>query len=108
MVSLDPQFLTIATAIVGVFSSIITQTAKRFIPDKWRSLFALGVSVLVSVVSLLIVGLAVILKGDSLNWDAATITTAIFGVIGVAQTVYAAIYKLVANKTENVDNTTSK
>ena len=108
MNNLDPQYLAIATAIVGVISSIITQTAKRYIPDKWRSIFALGISVLVAVVSFLIVGLTAVIRGDSLNWNAATVTTAIFGVIGVAQAIYAAVYKLVANKTDIVDNKDSK
>lgn len=101
MNNIDPQFLTIATAIVGVFSSIITQTAKRYIPDAWRGLFALGVSIVVSVVSILIVALATVLSGQTLTLDAATLTTAVFGVIGVAQTIYAAVHKLVSDHTAN-------
>ncbi len=98
MTDLDPQYLTIATAIIGVISSIITQTAKRYVPDKWRNLFALGISVLVSAIAVVIHSVSILLSGGHLTIDAATLTTMVFGVIGVAQTIYAAVYKLVADK----------
>lgn len=98
MTDLDPQYLTIATAIIGVISSIITQTAKRYVPDRWRNLFALGISVLVSAIAVIINSVSILLSGGHLMIDAATLTTMVFGVIGVAQTIYAAVYKLVADK----------
>lgn len=97
MSAVDPEYLAIATAIIGVISSIITQIAKRHVPDKWRSLFALAVSVIVSVASILIATAAAMIGGWNLTWDVGTLTTVVFGVIGVAQTIYAAVYKLVSD-----------
>lgn len=79
-------YLPIATAILGVISSIITQVSKQHIPDEWRKLFALGVSVLVAVAAVFI---------GNLYHDGMDATSLIFGVIGVAQAIYAAVDKLV-------------
>lgn len=95
METVNPEFITIATALIGVLSSIITQVAKRYVPKQWRSLFSLGVSVFIAILSVAIVGLANAIGGDPIQLDAATITAVIFGVVGVAQAVYTTVHKLV-------------
>lgn len=88
--------VTLGTAILGggAVSAGITQIAKRWIPDRWRALFALAVALIVAVV-------AVALTGGFSQRPVALIVVA---VIGVAQALYAVTKKIAGAQPTEVDD----
>ncbi len=97
MQTVDPQTLAIATAILGVFSSIITQVAKRWVAQPYRDIFALAVSLVVSALAVGVTVLATLIQGTGIHFDWPSLATSIMGVVGVSQAIYAAVLKLIAS-----------
>lgn len=84
----------IALAVIGsgAVASGITQFTKAHVPSGWRTLFALGVSVVVGALGAL---LAWALTGDL---TVQAFTAQVMLVVGAAQTIYAAVDKATSPK----------
>ena len=103
MQTVDPQTMALATALLGFLSSIITQVAKRWISKDYRAVFALIISLIVSALAVGVNVLTTMIQGGSVHFDGAALATAIMGVVGVSQAIYAAVYKLADNNTPDYD-----
>lgn len=103
MQTVDPQTMALATALLGLLSSIITQVAKRWISKDYRALFALVVSLIVSGCAVGLKALTAVIQGGTVHFDGPALATAIMGVVGVAQAIYAAVYKLADINTPDYD-----
>lgn len=78
----------------GVVGSALTNLTKKYVPDRWRTLFALGVTFIVSVISALITfGI-----GGVYTW--AALGLQVTAALGVAQGVYAIIKKVVPGSSD--------
>ncbi|MFT8636485.1 MAG: hypothetical protein ABF811_00795 [Pseudoclavibacter sp.] len=80
---------TIALAVAGLLSPVIVQVTKQYVPLAWRAVFSLCVAVLLGVVAVAITG----------GFHSTTVGVALAAVVGVSQTVYAAIQKIVDGTT---------
>ena len=103
MQTVDPKTVALATALLGLLSSIITQVAKRWISKDYRAVFALVVSLIVSALAVGVNVLTTVIQGGSMHFDGAALATAIMGVVGVSQAIYAAVYKVAINNTPDYD-----
>lgn len=103
MQTVDPKTVALATALLGFLSSIITQVAKRWISKDYRAVFALIVSLIVSALAVGVNVLATAIQGGSMHFDGAALATAIMGVVGVSQAIYAAVYKMADNNMPDYD-----
>lgn len=103
MQTVDPQTMALATALLGFLSSIITEVAKRWVSKDYRAVFALVVSLIVSGLAVGIKALTAVVQGGAVHFDGAALATAIMGVVGVSQAIYAAVYKLADNNTPDYD-----
>lgn len=103
MQTVDPKTVALATALLGFLSSIITQVAKRWVSKNYRAVFALIVSLIVSALAVGVNVLTTVIQGGSVHFDGAALATAIMGVVGVSQAIYAAVYKIADNNTPDYD-----
>ena len=103
MQTVDAKTVALATALLGFLSSIITQVAKRWISKEYRAVFALIVSLIVSALAVGVNVLATVIQGGSMHFDGAALATAIMGVVGVSQAIYAAVYKMADNNMPDYD-----
>lgn len=103
MQTVDPKTVALATALLGFLSSIITQVAKRWISKNYRAVFALIISLIVSALAVGVNVLTTVIQGGSVHFDGAALATAIMGVVGVSQAIYAAVYKIADNNTPDYD-----
>lgn len=83
------QATTIATAILGLLVPALIQPLKILVPEAWRSLFAVGVSVVVAVAAIAITG-----GFKNTGWG-----MNIALVVAEAQAVYAIYARLTADDT---------
>lgn len=103
MQTVDPKTVALATALLGFLSSIITQVAKRWVSKDYRAVFALIVSLIVSAMAVGVNVLTTMIQGGSVHFDGAALATAIMGVVGVSQAIYAAVYKIADNNMPDYD-----
>ena len=103
MQTVDPKTVALATALLGFLSSIITQVAKRWVSKDYRAVFALIVSLIVSAMAVGVNVLTTMIQGGSVHFDGAALATAIMGVVGVSQAIYAAVYKMADNNMPDYD-----
>ncbi|MFT9238786.1 MAG: hypothetical protein ABF448_04220 [Bifidobacterium aquikefiri] len=73
----------------GIIGSSLTQLTKRFIADKWRTLFALGITLLVSLIG---AGIMWALVG-TYTW--AALVVQLLAALGVAQGTYALVKRAI-------------
>ena len=76
-----------AMAIAGFVSPVIVQLIKKYIPAGWTEGFAIVISIVLGATAVAATG----------GFDHTTWGVALLGVIGVAQVVYAAVNKALAN-----------
>ena len=76
-----------AMAIAGFISPVIVQLVKKYIPAGWTEVFAIGISLIIGAAAVAATG----------GFDHTTWGVALLGVVGVAQFVYAAVNKALAN-----------
>lgn len=88
--------VTLGTAILGggAVSAGITQVAKRWIPTRWRALFALAVALVVAVVAVALTG----------GFSERPVGLIVAAVIGVAQALYAVTKRIVGAQPTEVDD----
>lgn len=90
------QQAALAVAIAGLLSPWIIQICKLWIPKDWRSSFALAVSMIIA-------GGAIGISG---GFNGGLNAIVVMSVVGVSQTVYAAVSRLVDVTTNPVTSTT--
>lgn len=90
------QQAALAVAIAGLLSPWIIQICKLWIPKDWRASFAL-------VVSMLIAGGAIAVSG---GFNGGLNAVVVMSVVGVSQTVYAAVSRLVDVTTDPAPTST--
>lgn len=73
----------------GIIGSSLTQLTKTFIPDRWRTLFALAVTFLISLVG---AGIVWMLTG-TYTW--AALIVQLLAALGVAQGTYALVKRAI-------------
>lgn len=87
-------YVAIGTALIGALSNVIVQVSKRYIPKDYRGLYAVGVAVILALLSLAL--------GGNPVQGGASISVVVLGVIGISQALYAAL-KPILGPTENAD-----
>lgn len=90
------QQAALAVAVAGLLSPWIIQICKLWIPKDWRASFAL-------VVSMLIAGGAIAVSG---GFNGGLNAVVVMSVVGVSQTVYAAVSRLVDVTTDPAPTST--
>ena len=81
------QTTVIATMIVGVISPAIVQITKTYIPAGFTELWAVGLSLVLGVLTMLITA-----SFANTSW-----TVALTGVVGISQIVYSLVNKALGN-----------
>lgn len=89
-------YVAIGAALVAALGTVITQVSKKYIPKDYRDLYALGVSVVLAGLSLLL--------GGGFGQSGSTVPVLVFAVIGISQTIYAALKTLLDKDDANQTN----